>query len=151
MGQSQSYFFFNLSHKSYFLLISSIFNTQFQLMSISLQILILLIFGPPNPNTLKNLEYQYIFSRLKESVNPKRARRGRARQRSGVFICNRIRIQLPGERYGPLKVQLTIKSYLLLYFLPNLTSYLIGKSYILLNLGLKSYFLLIFKTNLTSY
>ena len=39
-------------------------------MSISLRIRILLSFGPPNPNTLKKLEYKYIFSKLKESVNP---------------------------------------------------------------------------------
>ncbi len=39
-------------------------------MSISLQIRILLIFGPPNLNTLKKLESEYIFSKLKESVNP---------------------------------------------------------------------------------
>ena len=33
-------------------------------MSISLRIRILLIFGPPNPNTLKKLESEYIFFKI---------------------------------------------------------------------------------------
>ena len=45
-------------------------NQLLWLMSISLRIRILLIFGPLNPNTLKKLESEYIFSKLKESVNP---------------------------------------------------------------------------------
>ncbi len=42
------------------------------LMAISLQIRIILIFGPPNThlNTLKKLEYEYIILQLKEFVNP---------------------------------------------------------------------------------
>ncbi len=46
-------------------------NMKVWLMSISLRIRILLIFGPPNLNKLKKVESEYIFfPKLKESVNP---------------------------------------------------------------------------------
>ncbi len=86
-------------------------------MSISLLIRILFIFGLQNMNTLKKLEYEYIFfPKLKESVNPIIA--GWAwyatlfiwSESIWIYLCpririhfifsHRIRIQLPSERYG---------------------------------------------------
>ncbi len=49
-------------------------------MSISLRIRILLIFGPPNPNTLKKLESEYIFFKIE-----------------GIRESNMLRIHLFGQ------------------------------------------------------
>ncbi len=62
-------------------------------------------FMGPNTNTLKKLEYEYIFSKMKESVNLFFSRHKNPYEsiwiRIHFIFCHRIRLQLPGERYGP--------------------------------------------------
>ncbi len=80
-------------------------------MSISLGIRILLIFLPPNPNTLKNWNPNTFFFKI-EGIREWHAENAFiwsesrwtpwwSRIRIHFTFCHRIRIQLPLERYGP--------------------------------------------------